>query len=189
MALSSALVDFFPPSTIETERLHLRRPRVEDAVAVFETYANDPDVTLYVTWFPHASIDETRSFMKVAVEAWEVGSGHRAWMIDRKSDGALLGSIGARVDLHGAAIGYVLGRAHWGQGYMTEAVRAVCEAALRDPRVYRVWAWCDVENVASARVMEKAGMQREGILRKFSVHPNRSDVPRDSLVYAMVREE
>jgi RimJ/RimL family protein N-acetyltransferase len=85
-------------------------------------------------------------------------------------------------------LGYVLGRKFWGQGYMTEAVRAVVDYALAEPEVFRVWAVCDVENAASARVLEKAGMRREGILRRWSMHPNISDEPRDSLCYARVKE-
>jgi RimJ/RimL family protein N-acetyltransferase len=44
-----------------------------------------------------------------------------------------------------------------------------------------------VENIASARVMEKAGMAREGLLRRYVVHPNISAEPRDAYLYAVVR--
>ena len=53
--------------------------------------------------------------------------------------------------------------------------------------MYRVYAYCDVENLASARVMEKAGMSFEGVLRRWGVHPNRSSEPRDCRCYAAVR--
>ena len=70
---------------------------------------------------------------------------------------------------------------------MTEAVRAVVSWAISEREVYRVWAVCDVENPASARVMEKAGMQEEGILRRWTMHPNSSDEPRDCYCYAMTK--
>ncbi len=70
---------------------------------------------------------------------------------------------------------------------MTEALRAVIDYAFRDPRVYRVWAVCDAENVASARVLEKAGMSFEGVLRRYGIHPNISPEPRDARCYARVR--
>src|SRR4029077_3851095 len=82
---------------------------------------------------------------------------------------------------HAADIGYVLSRNLWGGGYMTEAANAVVEWAINLSSVYRVWAVCDCENKAdapdiigalSARVLEKVGMQREGILRRYIVHPN-----------------
>jgi RimJ/RimL family protein N-acetyltransferase len=177
----------FPPNEIETERLLLRRPRFDDAAEVFAKYAQDAEVTRYLSWHPHASLDETRTFVEIAVEAWTTRSGHLSWVIERREDAQLLGTIGASISEHGAAVGYVLARPYWNNGYTTEALAAVCDAALEDTRIHRVWAWCDVENVASARVMEKAGMQREGLLRRFSLHPNVSDVPRDSYVYARVK--
>ena len=70
---------------------------------------------------------------------------------------------------------------------MTEAVRGVIAWALAQPEIYRVAAVCDVENIASARVMEKAGMVREGLLQKYMIHPNISDVPRDCYMYAVVK--
>jgi len=57
---------------------------------------------------------------------------------------------------HRAEIGYVLGRPWWGQGFMTEAARAVVEWGLAQPAMFRVWAVTDVDNVASARVLERA---------------------------------
>ena len=70
---------------------------------------------------------------------------------------------------------------------MTEAMRAVIDWTFRQPSIYRVYATTDVENVASRRVLEKVGMQCEGTLRKHIVHPNISDVPRDSYMYAIVK--
>ena len=84
-------------------------------------------------------------------------------------------------------IGYVLARPYWGQGYMTEAARAVVEWTLSQPEIYRVWAVCDVDNAASAKVLEKVGMQREGVLRRWITHPNVEAVPRDCYCYAIIK--
>ena len=84
-------------------------------------------------------------------------------------------------------MGYVLARAHWGLGFMSEAARTLVERALAEPDVHRVWAVCDVENRASARVLEKAGMEREGMLRRWAI-ANVSPVPRDCWCYARVKE-
>ena len=81
----------------------------------------------------------------------------------------------------------MLARAYWGRGYMTEALKELIDWALKQKDIYRIWAVCDVDNLASARVMEKAGMQLEGTLRRWSVHPNISPEPRDSHCYAIVK--
>ena len=73
------------------------------------------------------------------------------------------------------------------QRLCTEALRGLIDVAFTYPTVYRVYATCDVDNVGPWRVMEKAGMQREGLLRRYIVHPNISHEPRDSFIYAVVR--
>ncbi len=92
-----------------------------------------------------------------------------------------------RIESHRADMGYVLARAYWNRGYMTEAVREVTEWALTQPSIFRVWAVCDVENAASVRVLEKAGFQQEGILRRWLIHPDISDEARDCYCYAVVK--
>jgi ribosomal-protein-alanine N-acetyltransferase len=70
---------------------------------------------------------------------------------------------------------------------MPEAAQAVSDYVLEQPAMYRVWAVCDVDNTASARVMEKIGMQREGLMRRGVLHPNISSEPRDCWLYAKVK--
>ena len=83
--------------------------------------------------------------------------------------------------------GYVLARRWWGQGLMTEALTEIAGWVLRQDGVFRVASTCDVDNIGSARVMEKAGLAREGLLRRWLVYPNISDEPRDCFCYARVR--
>jgi RimJ/RimL family protein N-acetyltransferase len=104
-----------------------------------------------------------------------------------RSDDRDIGMIGCRVRDYAADIGYVLSRKYWSLGYVTEAATAITDWAASLETVYRVWAVCDVENKASTRVLEKIGMQREGILRRYIVHPNISPEPRDCFVYSKAR--
>ena len=115
------------------------------------------------------------------------GGGHYGWKLCLRGTDEPIGSIGVSLDLHGAMVGYVLGRAYWGRGLMTEAVRYVAAWGLAQPSLFRVWAFCDAENLASARVMEKAGLLREGLLRRWHVCPTIGPEPRDCLIYAKVR--
>ena len=175
-----------PPTNIETARLFLRPPTLQDAEWAFQNYTQDHDVTRYMTWRPHQDIEETLTYLRRCVACWENETAF-AWVLVRKENAELLGMIEIRVQDWKADVGYVLKKSAWGNGYMSEALSAVVQWALAQPGIYRVWAVCDVDNAASARVMEKVGMQREGLLRRWIVHPNMSAEPRDSLCYAIVK--
>jgi RimJ/RimL family protein N-acetyltransferase len=175
-----------PPETFETKSLRLRKPVLEDAEVIFRQYAQDPEVTKYLTWLPNRSIEETREFVRSCIAAWQAKRSFQ-WAILQKKRNQPIGMIGFRIDGHKWELGYVLARAYWGRGYMTEALKALVEWGLQQPEIYRLWAVCDVENPASARVMEKAGMRREGILRRWSVHPTIGDEPRDSYCYSITK--
>lgn len=175
-----------PPKILKTDRLRLRKVKLSDAEAIFRQYARDPEVTKYVSWRAHRDLEETREYVRMCLLAWDTGKAFH-WVIERREDKEVIGMIIARAAGEKWELGYVLARPFWGQGYMTEAVKGIIAWALRQKEIYRVWAVSDVDNVASARVMEKAGMQREGILRRWSVHPNISPEPRDSYCYAITK--
>jgi len=175
-----------PPEILETVRLRLRKPVLQDAEEIFRKYARDPEVTRYLTRWPNASVDETRDFIRRHHKAWDEGKSFH-WVIVRKEDDQLLGTITARVTDHKWELGFVLARSCWDRGYMTGAVKGVVDWALKQQGIYRVWSICDVDNVGSARVMEKVGMQKEGVLRRWSVHPSISPEPRDAYWYAITK--
>jgi RimJ/RimL family protein N-acetyltransferase len=174
------------PEKIQTERLLLRKPRMEDASAIFEGWAQDVAVTRYLTWRPHQRIEQTEAFVQNCLLAWEQET-RFPYLITLKKSGDAIGMIDPRIEGPKMGIGYGAARSHWGKGYMTEATRAIIEWAFQQPAIYRVYATTDVDNTASQRVLEKAGMQCEGILRKYILHPNISDIPRDSYLFAIVK--
>lgn len=176
-----------PPESFTTARLVGRLPRVEDAPAVFAAYARDPVVTRYLTWAPHRDIESLAVFQQTQIERWKSNGGPFAWMLCRDGTDTPIGSIGVTFDGYKAMFGYVLARPHWGQGLMTEALAHLVGWTLDQPEIHRAWAFCDVENPGSARVMEKAGMQREGVLRRWHVCPTLGPEPRDCVAYARVR--
>lgn len=132
-----------PPEIFETQRLRLRRPVMEDAEAIFLQYAQDPEVTKYLTWRPHRSVETVREFLGICLTELKEGRWVQ-WVIMAKEDSQLLGMIGFKVDGHKAELGYALAKPYWGRGYMTEAARAVVKWALEQKGIYRVWAVCDV---------------------------------------------
>jgi RimJ/RimL family protein N-acetyltransferase len=182
-----------PPATtlhdaapLATSRLVLRRPTVDDAEAIFTSYAQDPQVSRYTTWAPHRGVGDTRAFLRACEDGWARGT-VLSWAITRRDDGRLIGTTDIRLEGHRGEIGYVLARSAWGHGYATEAASAVVAWALAQPALHRVWAVCDVENTASARVLEKAGMAREACLRAWAAMPA-FPAPRDVWCYATVKE-
>jgi len=174
------------PDTVETLRLHLRRPVMTDAERIFQTYAQDREVTRYLEWIPHSSVETTKQFIALCQERW-TDSVAFPYVITRKEDAELLGMIEVRPRGHRANFGYVLARSYWGNGLMPEAIAAIVKITLEPPTVYRMEATCDAENKASARVLEKSGFLREGLLRRYIIHPNISPEPRDSLLYALTK--
>lgn len=175
-----------PEETWETARLLARPAVVADARALFEEYARDADVPKYMVWRPHREVGETVAFLQRCEAAWADGSAF-PWTLWRKDSGAFVGMLEARVRGSSVDVGYALAKRWWRQGLMSEALGAFIQWALGQPEIHRVWAICDVENLASARVLERVGMQREGVLRRWIVHPNISDTPRDAFCYAIVR--
>ncbi|ACB74256.1 GNAT family N-acetyltransferase [Opitutus terrae] len=176
-----------PPDWFETPRLFARRPREADAAAVFAAYASDPEATRYLAWRPYAKIEPLANFLRQRAAGWETGDGEYAYLLCHRGTDAPIGSIGVMVDGARAMFGYVLGRAHWNRGYATEALCYLVRWAAAEPRVLRAWAYCATENVASARVMAKAGLQCEGVLRRWQMFPNLGPEPRDCVFYAQTK--
>ena len=179
--------DLCPPPTLETARLVLRRPNLGDARPIFSGYASDPAVVRFLDWRPHRGEEETREFLTSRLEQWAAQTGYSYVLTLKAQPRRPLRMIELRPTAHGASFGYVLGRAHWGQGLMPEALSSLVAWALGQRQVWRAYAFCDVDNRASTRVMEKAGMTLEGTLRRWFVHPNIGPEPRDCRVYARVR--
>ncbi len=175
------------PDEFETGRYYLRRVTVDDAEAIFNSYATDMEVTRFLGWKPHQSIADTAAFLKVASSEWDFGTGFPVVAFHREQPDELIGMFHPHLIRHRVNYGYVLRASSWGKGCASEVMRWLVDHALSHPEIFRTEAFCDMDHTASARVMEKAGMEREGILRCYFKHPNISDDPRDCVIYSKVR--
>jgi len=174
------------PDRFETTRLILRPIASQDATAIFTDYAQDPEVVRFLTWRPHQGLADTEAYIARCMAAQPDRS--CTYTLIGRGDGRLLGAFELRrPEPHRLDCGYVLARAFWGRGLMTEALAEVTGWAMRQDAIWRIGAVCDEENRASSRVMEKAGLEREGVLRRWIIHPNVGFEPRDCFSYAMVR--
>jgi RimJ/RimL family protein N-acetyltransferase len=154
---------------IETERLVLRKPRLDDADALFAVYS-DPEVMRYIGAGETFDRDETCVWLEKALRRWDAnGFGH--FVIDR--DGDILGRCGFlvwdpaewRIRTYGEGaeveLGWMLGRAHWGHGYAVEAGAACRDHAFADLGLTRLISLIAPGNERSVRVAEKLGSRYE----------------------------
>lgn len=172
-----------PAEVLASDRLQLRRANLADARPIFESYAQDPSVTRYLTWQPLSSLQQAEDYLVQVDRRWEDGES-LAWTINLASPNQLIGMIEARIDMHRVEIGLVLAQSAWGFGFGTEALQLVTAWALNQPTIRCVWAYADVDNPASIRALEKAGLSRAGLLHSWAKHPNVSDELRDCWVYS-----
>jgi len=126
---------------------------LSDADDIFDNYAADPEVTRYVTWRPYKDRSEVAPFFRLRLGRWDSGE-EFSWAITKPREDRVIGMVGCRVREHAADVGYVMGRSYWGRGYTTEATKAIVDWAGGLEFVCRVWAVCDVENIASSRVLQ-----------------------------------
>lgn len=152
--------------TICTQRLILRRFRVDDAEAMFTNWANDEDVTKYLTWRPHGDLAVTKALLETWVADYEKPDYYQ-WAI--VYEGRPIGSIAVvhlKASTEAAEIGYCIGKAWWHKGIMSEALRAVMKFLFERVGVNRISARHAPENPYSGDVMKNCGMTYEGTLRQ-----------------------
>lgn len=153
-------MELYPP------RLILREFRESDFDALWE-YQGRPETHIYEKAVP--SQESVRQYIHEA-EAWaqEQPRTHYRFAVTIRPDDRVMGHIQLTLidsDIKEWEIGWTIHYDHWGKGYATEAAREVLNFAFCELRVHRVLALCNAHNTASARVMEKIGMKREGILQ------------------------
>ena len=153
--------------TIETPRLILRKARMEDAEPMLRNWANDPDVTKFLTWPTHGNIEVTKNVLAGWIESYEKDDYYQ-WMIVLKESNEPIGSImvstvGRAASAH---IGYCIGKQWWHQGIMSETLKAVINFLFDEVGYHRVESLHDPNNPNSGGVMKKCGMKYEGTLRQ-----------------------
>ena len=161
------------PELFETSRLLLRRPLPGDSQAIFHRYAGDALVTQYLSWPTHRTVAETYAFVEWSDAEWKRWPAGPYLIFNREKDCArVLGSTGLVFkEDNSAEVGYALARNAWGQGFATEALRAILVIAKRIGIVH-LRAGCHAANLASAHVLEKCGFQCEGIALERALFPN-----------------
>ncbi len=174
---------------IETDRLILRRYVIEDADAMYKNWASDSEVTKFLTWQPHSSVEVSRGIIENWLKEYS-DEKYYQWAIVLKDNGnEPIGDISVvqmNEDISMVHIGYCLGRAWWRRGIMSEALKAVMDFMFDTVEVNRVESRHDPMNPNSGKVMQKCGMKYEGTLR--SADRNNQGIC-DACYYALLRSE
>lgn len=174
--------------TIETERLILRAFHMEDAELMFRNWASDPEVTKFLTWPVHESIEVTKQVVEIWMKGYDTPENYQ-WAIELKKIHEPIGSISAvKIDdrTESATIGYCIGRNWWGQGLTAEALQAVIAFFFSEVDMNCVNSCHDPRNPNSGKVMKKCGMTYEGTWRAGGV--NNQGVC-DELWYSILKKE
>lgn len=162
------ILKFEITDSLETERLLLRKLKVEDTEAIFEWFSN-PDLTQLNTWSYHKSIEDTRKFIAFMTDRYKKGELPQNWGIVPKESKRVIGFCGFTdysIINSFASVGYVVAENYQNLGIATEAMKEVLRFAFMNLGCNRVEADCFPENVPSKKVLKKLGMSYEGLLRK-----------------------
>jgi RimJ/RimL family protein N-acetyltransferase len=171
-----------------TSRLRLREITREDWQEVY-AYQSIPAYSAYYAWSKRTQSD-AQNFVQMLYN-WRFEKPRIKYQlaIELKNTRQLIGNCGIRKVSNRAVeaeLGYEINPAYWSQGFATEAARSIITFGFKELGLHRIWASCLLENRASARVLQKLGMQQEGLLRE-----NRHFKGRwwDTLIFAILAQE
>lgn len=173
---------------IETDRLILRRFVMEDAAEMYANWASDDEVTKYLTWPTHESVNVTKMILQSWIDRYE-NSDYYNWGIVLKDNNQLIGNISVvshSDEKESAILGWCMSRKLWGKGIMPEVATAVVKYLFEEVGFNRIAADHDIDNPKSGRVMQKIGMKYEGTLRANGKN-NQGII--DEVWYSILRDE
>jgi RimJ/RimL family protein N-acetyltransferase len=172
---------------LRTDGLILRPWWLDDVPAIVEA-CSDPEIVRWLTMIPSPyTTRDAEDFIGRAREDWERGDVFQLAIVDAET-GRLAGSIAMRaMRFDTGHFGYWVAREARGRGVATEALRALCRWAVDELGVKRLELVTDPDNLASQRVAERVGFQREGIRR--SSLESRDGTRRDSVLFSALPDE
>ena len=175
--------------TIITNRLILRKFKIEDANEMYHNWATDPLCCKFLHWDVHQNLEETKSIIKNWIDKYDNGSYN--WVVEKKDTHELIGSICAvtiNKNDNIVELGYCYGSKFWGKGYATEALRNVILYLLNECDVYLIEARHISGNPASGKVMAKAGMHLDAVLKNRRINKYTKE-RNDQIIYSITKED
>lgn len=172
------------PEQFTTDRLLLRRLRYEDAEEIFYTYASKTEVTKFVSWPTHKTLQDTKNFLRYAVNAWDQGTDY-SFSVRLKESNRLIGSFGIINENGKLQFGYALSPTQWNKGYATEVCTRFMQMLRTQTGVYRINTFVDAENVSSAKVLVKSGLVEEARLVRWFRFVNQNNEAKDCILFIL----
>ena len=143
---------------LKEDKLQLRRYTMSDVATIYENLGCDPEMMRYTGWNPYFSLEATRKFLADVIQKYETGEKEYSWLITYK--GESVGTIGAYdydAEQGCIEIGYSIFQEYWGNGYASIALKMVKDYLMQEEDIHVLKAWSADANIASKRVLEKAG--------------------------------
>ena len=165
---------------IETPRLILRAFCMQDAQSMFNSYCGDEEAARYMPWYAHENVQQTERDLRERLLPRQASDDWLPLAIaEKQRPGHVIGNIGAFLNGDVAELGYVLGRAWWNKGYMSEALAAMVEHLFTYTPVQSIAAWYEWANPASGAVMKKCGFvyEKEFMDKRKADSPPQDTVP------------
>lgn len=174
---------------IETERLILRKFKVEDSTAAFHNWTSDDKVTNFLRWPPHQNLETTEAIIRMWVDGYNKSNFYQWAIVPKDNDDEPVGTIGVvdqNEELNILHIGYCIGSKWWGNGITSEALKAIIPFLFDQVKANRIESQHDPLNPNSGKVMVKCGLTYEGTLRQADVS-NQGIV--DAAMYSLLASE
>lgn len=178
---------FTATAPIETERLRVRLVTESDLPALLEVNG-DEEVNRYLPSTPWRSFAEAEAWFKRVTALMATGKGLLFVVATRETDRAIgtCALFGLEEENAHAELGYVLGRSHWGQGLMREALTDLITCIFQTMTVRRLEAQLDSRNTTSSSLLRRLGFTRDGVLRqRWTTRGEISDVE----IHSLLRQE
>ncbi len=140
---------------IKTKRLVLRPFKIDDAQMMYDNWANDEEVTRFLSWLPHKNVEETKTIIQSWIDKSKNDKSYYHWAIVLKDNNEVIGSITC---FENSEIGYCISRKYWNQSITTEAFKAVIYFLFKYVKMESIYAVHNINNIASGKVMKKCGL-------------------------------
>ncbi len=176
----------FNNDILSTARLKLRPLKIEDAHDMFE-YTSHEDSSKYLSWTPHTKLEETVLFIENVVALYGNSDTEFSWAIELMESQKMIGVVkffDINKNNNRAEISYILNSKFQGKGYINEAISVAIDFAFDKMKIIRIQARCTNDNIGSEKVMQRANMKFEGLLKKYWILKGET---KDVLLYAFTK--